>query len=180
MSLDTRTDLIFAVVQTELAKICILKADILRMQLAHEDLTAQSIETVIADLQRWYAELPEVLRIGYAGREDLNTETRRSILQIHLLYLGASMLLYRRIASKFAMPYCVRKDDDVRYETMEKLLNRHSTETVMAAHASARILKLLLDDNGVFKRCWLVMWVSRSPPLFNLLRHAQLLIVNCY
>jgi hypothetical protein len=151
-------------VQTELAKICILKANILRMQLAFRNLTILSIEAIIRDLQRWYDDLPVQLQIGYAGREDLPVETRRSILHVHLLYLGAIMLLYRRIASNFAMSYTARKDDNLHYKPMAKLLHSHGTETVLAAHSSARILKILLDDGSVFKRCWLVMWVS-SPAI---------------
>ena len=151
------------VVQTELAKICLIKADILRMHLAFKELTLLSIDPIRKDIQGWYQDMPCEMRLDYAGRADLPLETRRSILYVHLLYLGAIMLLYRRLASQLIRSLYVEKDRDILKNPMGELLNTHCNEGVLAACSSARILKIMLEDECVYKRCWIVTSVLKFP-----------------
>lgn len=83
----------------EMTKICLIKADILRMNLGFKEISVGAIGSVTHDLQQWYKELPSLVRLEAAGQDDVPVETQRSIMQVHLLYLGAIMLLYRRVAS---------------------------------------------------------------------------------
>jgi len=150
------------VVQTEMSKLCLLKADILRMHLAFRDLTTAAMDSISRDLQSWYQDLPQSMHLDMVGREDLALETKRSIFHVHLLYLGAIMLLYRRIASQYLQTYSVTKERTAWQMPIGEAVARHSSEAVLAASTSARILRLLLEDDGVFKRCWLVMSVLLS------------------
>jgi hypothetical protein len=142
-----------------MTKICLLKVYILRTNLAFKELTLLSIESIMTDLRTWYGQLPDRLHIASMEPETLVAETRRSIYHIHLLYLGAIMLLYRRIASQFVRSYGQDKERDVLWKPLERLLH-YAEEGFAAAKQSAHILALLLQEDGIFKRCWLVMLVG--------------------
>ena len=140
-----------------MTKICLLKAEILRMHLAFKDLTELAMQSILKNLRMWYKQLPDVMRMDAIGRESLALETRRSILHLHLLYLGAIMLLYRRVVSQFLRSRYTGRKRDILPMPIEGLLLDHSIEAVLAASTSSKILKLLLEDNSIFKRCWIVM-----------------------
>src|SRR3569833_2622842 len=84
-----------------MAKICLIKAEILRMHLSFRGLTAQTMTSITNDLHTWYWDLPEAMRIEATSQGGLAVATKRSILHVHLLYLGAMMLMYRTAASQF-------------------------------------------------------------------------------
>ncbi|KAM5341291.1 hypothetical protein ACJ41O_014322 [Fusarium nematophilum] len=95
-------------VQTEMTKISLLNADILRMRLTSGEITTKAMDFIDKDLQDWHDLLPSQMHLPNLCRQELPVEARRSILATHLLYLGTRMLLYRRIASQF-----------VRFSTMQ-------------------------------------------------------------
>jgi hypothetical protein len=140
-----------------MARICLLKAEILRMHLVFKDLTSPAVDTIRGDLQAWYDELPEPLRLQVTGHDDLPVETKRSILHLHMLYLGAMMLLYRRVTTQFLKSYAHGGRNSILHLHPRETFVQQSAEAVLAASTSARIVKLLLEDDGVFKHCWLVM-----------------------
>ncbi|KAI0099562.1 hypothetical protein F4776DRAFT_649935 [Hypoxylon sp. NC0597] len=147
-------------VQTEMAKISILKAQILRMHLAFKDLTLPTIQSIVQELQHWYDGMPPVMHLNSLGQEDIPIELKRSICHVHLLYLGANMLLFRRIASQFVKSSVKGFGRDVLWTPCEEMLTDQCARALSAANSSARIVKLLLDENGVFKRCWLIIFQS--------------------
>lgn len=140
-----------------MARICILKADILRMHLVFKELTVPAIDSIRRDLLVWHQELPEVMRVEASQHDGLQIETRRSILHLHLLYLGAIMLLYRRIATQFLQSYATRATPTLMQLPLRDAFAKQSADAIVAAGTSARIAKLLLEDDSVFKHCWLVM-----------------------
>lgn len=146
-----------------MARICILKANVLRMHMIFKDLTAPAVQTIMTDLQTWHRELPETMQLEAISREDLPPETRRSILHTHLLYLGSIMLLYRRIASQFLRTYMNTASVEGRPPStalqmpLNGVLAAQGIEASLAASTSARIVRLMLEDESIFKRCWLIM-----------------------
>jgi hypothetical protein len=144
-------------VQAELAKISLLKAEILRMQLAFKELSSLTIHSIMSSLHEWYSQLPAPLRVDWSGRDTLSPQVRWSIAHIQLLYLGAIMLLYRRIATQFVCSQDLGPDRSLLGEPQEDLVRRHGEDAVEAAAMSSRTLGLLHGDEGIFKRCWLVM-----------------------
>lgn len=140
-----------------MTKICILKADILRMHLTVNDLSAPAMERITRDLGDWYEELPQEMHLESSGREDLAVETKQSIMHVHLLYLGAVMLLYRRIATNFIQSRATGASAAILQPPLQGLVLAQAGEIALTANSSARILKLLLEDNSIYKRCWLVM-----------------------
>jgi len=144
-----------------MTKISVLKAGILRIYLASHDLSVLAIEPIMRDLQRWYDQLPTAMHLGSLQREDLPVESRLSIYHAHLLYLGAIMLLHRRVASQLIRSFGFGPNRSLPRQLHEKSLISNTGQGVLAAKNSARTLGLLLDENGIFKRCWLVMSASR-------------------
>ncbi|OTA67983.1 hypothetical protein K449DRAFT_419666 [Hypoxylon sp. EC38] len=145
-------------VQIEMTKISILKAHILRMHLTFKELTLPTIQSIVQELQQWYDGMPPVMHLNSLGQEDISLESKRSIYHVHLLYLGANMLLFRRIASQLVRSSVVGLAKGVLWAPCEEMLTDQSGRALSAANSSARIVKLLLDDNGVFKRCWLIIF----------------------
>ena len=140
-----------------MTKISMLKASILRVHLAFKELTVPTIESIMKDLQHWYDRLPPSMNLGTLQREDIPVEARRSIYHAHLLYLGAILLLHRRIAAQVIRSSGFDSDRILLWQPLEKALVNNTDQGVLAAKNSARTLGLLLDENGIFKRCWLVM-----------------------
>jgi hypothetical protein len=140
-----------------MAKICLLNANMFRTQLTLKHLTVSAIESILGDLQEWHRALPDAMRLSRVGGDAFPEEAKRSISHVHLLYLGAIMLLYRRIASELARYRVPEARERVLPYALEGTVAKIAGEAALAARTSARLLKLLYDDDGIFKRCWLVM-----------------------
>ncbi|KAH6659207.1 hypothetical protein BKA67DRAFT_529380 [Truncatella angustata] len=125
-----------------------------------ENLTLLSVKFILEDLQAWYGRMPPQIRLDYPGRDTFAPLTKWSIYHVHLLYLGANILLYQRMLSQHVETYYVNRDRSGLYQSMEKLFSDQGEQAILAAKGSARILSLLLRDCGVFKRCWLVIFQS--------------------
>ncbi|KAK8067302.1 hypothetical protein PG997_014049 [Apiospora hydei] len=139
------------VVQNEMAKIALLKAKVMRMHLAFKELTPRSIQSIMDDLQTWYSRLPWQMRLENLMYSEHSASIRRSGFHVHLLYLGGMMLCYRRVAAQITQPMQQPREIPFPEGEMTLLLD-HCEQAVVAAATSARILRLLLEDNGVFKR----------------------------
>ncbi|KAK8004508.1 plasma membrane SNARE protein (Sec9) [Apiospora arundinis] len=176
LEINTSTDLA-EIVQNEMAKIALLKAKVMRMHLAFKELTSRSIRSIMDDLQTWYSRLPWQMRLENLMHSEHSASIRRSGFHVHLLYLGGMMLCYRRIAAQITQPMQQARripfpEDEV------TLLLAHCEEAVVAAATSARILNLLLGDNGVFKRCWLIIFQSYTSCVILLHAVAQKQVHN--
>lgn len=101
--------------------------------------------------------MPPQIRLDYQGRNAFTPLTKWSIYHVHLLYLGANILLYRRMSSQLMESYQKGSSRGVAASSLERLYADHGQQAVLAAKGSARIVTLLLQDCGVFRRCWLVM-----------------------
>lgn len=147
------------IVQTEMAKIAVLNANILERIYAFKDVSILAVKTITNDLRQWHANLPPSMHLATIAEHGICIELRRTIYFVHLMYLGAMMLLYRRIMAATAQkrgPHMWGLD-----QRCEEI-TRYVEEGLLAATQSARILGLLLSGNGIFKRCWLCMYVTIS------------------
>jgi hypothetical protein len=59
--------------------------------------------------------------------------------------------------SHFLQSYMQGLPDKISQSPLQELVLELTSEVSLAASTSARILKLLLEDNSIFRRCWLVM-----------------------
>jgi hypothetical protein len=138
-----------------MTKISLLKAGILRNHLAVQELTTLGMDGIIRELQEWHEQLPEQMKLRSLYRTDWPDLVRWSIYHLHLLYHGAFMLVYRRIAA-----HCVRLQrtgGDFAAASAEPTLRNLIEQGVTSARDTARIVSLLLAEQGVFRRCWIVM-----------------------
>lgn len=136
-----------------MTKISLLKAGILRTHLANKQLTSYGMNGIIKELQEWHERLPDQMQLAKLGDFDIAPGIRWSIYHVHLLYLGAYMLVYRRIAAQYVREF--RDGNAISHKDPKAVsLVDHG---VTAARDSARILGLLHHDKGIFRRCWLVM-----------------------
>ncbi|KAK8017784.1 hypothetical protein PG993_014110 [Apiospora rasikravindrae] len=156
LEINMSTDLA-EIVQNEMAKIALLKAKVMRMHLAFKELTPRSIQSIMDDLQTWYSRLPWQMRLENLMHSEHSASIQRSGFHVHLLYLGGMMLCYRRVAAQITQPMQQPREIPFPEGEMALLLD-HCEQAVVAAATSARILRLLLEGNGVFKRCWLIMY----------------------
>ncbi|KAI7764353.1 hypothetical protein LZL87_013942 [Fusarium oxysporum] len=120
-------------IQTEMTKISLLNADVLRMHVSFKELPSQAIASINKDLQDWHNQLPNLYR------KDLSVEVRRTILATHLLFLGAIMLLYRRIASQFVQHSGIGHRHGILWKPIENTFLNHVDQGVTAATHSFQI-----------------------------------------
>jgi hypothetical protein len=138
-----------------MTKLSLLKAGILRNRLAVQELTTLGMDGIIRELQDWHGQLPECMQLRSLYSNNWPDLVRWSIYYLHLLYHGAFMLVYRRIAA-----HCVRlrlTGDGLTSACQEPTIISLVEQGLMSANSTARIVSLLHDDGGIFRRCWIVM-----------------------
>ncbi|GAB7353153.1 hypothetical protein MBLNU459_g3687t2 [Dothideomycetes sp. NU459] len=143
-------------VQTEMVKIAVLKQNILFVDTSFDVSSLNAFDAVSRDLRQWYADIPVAMRLGNllaVDNVEITTEVRRTIYYVHLLALGAWMLLYRRLASQ---------DVTISTKAAQDKLVEYADEAIIAAEQSARILALLQTEDGIFQRCWICVFQSYS------------------
>ncbi|KAK4202054.1 hypothetical protein QBC40DRAFT_47121 [Triangularia verruculosa] len=155
---DIYTKEIGEIVQAEMTKISLLKAGILKNRLAFQEITTGGMDGIVKELEEWHSRLPDDMRLG--NLLVFRAHVRWSIYHVHLLYLGAFMLVYRRLAAQCITLYKPGNRNllEIRNRTVIKLVK----QGVDSARDSARILRLLHDDRGIFKRCWLVIFQTHT------------------
>lgn len=163
-------------IHQEMTKVSLLKANVLRMHLSSPELSIQAIRGAEQELHDWYRQLPaEMQLIDLMEGNRLSGTARWSIFHIHLLHLGAIMLLFQRIASQYARPQQESRghEDDTTWTPPQEMLCRYVCQALTAARQSARILSLLMAEMAVFKRCWLIIFQSHTSCLMLLQSAAE-------
>ncbi|KAI0409244.1 hypothetical protein F4802DRAFT_241299 [Xylaria palmicola] len=159
------------VVQREMACIAVLQAKIIHMPIPHDDLSL-TIESVARDLDTCYAGLHQLMRIREVASQNLPPEVRRSIYLVHLLYLGADMLLFRRIACMTIRPANKQGGLLIPQQPSREQYLKQENRALLAARGSARIVQIMMDEHSVSKRCCLVNFQINTTCL--ILLHAVL------
>ena len=140
-----------------MAKISLLKSQILRKHLSYEDPTLLTVRAVMTSLHDWHSQLPREMTLRFVDDIAQPMGLKWTIFYIHLLYLGATMLLYRRIVTQHMQSLGTGEDYHVRGTSLELAMRSFVEDAVAAATRSVQILALLRDEGGIFQRCWLVM-----------------------
>ncbi|KAK0654531.1 hypothetical protein QBC41DRAFT_57716 [Cercophora samala] len=147
-------------IQTEMTKISLLKAGILKNRLAYKDITTGGMDGIIKQLEDWHGKLPNDMQLTNLGNFNVSPHARWSIYHIHLLYLGAFMLVYRRLAAQTIRS--IKAGDESLLDTNNPTVIKLVKLGVEGGRDSARILGLLYADRGIFKRCWLVIFQTHT------------------
>ncbi|KAK8087360.1 hypothetical protein PG994_002334 [Apiospora phragmitis] len=144
-------------VSRELTKLCILKANIYRMDFSIRGQITASPGSMMQDLQEWYRQLPNGLYLG-ALIEEQCKDKRVAIYYVNLMFLSATGLLYRRTAGRFLRSAgFVTRDAALGHSISSNYVFDNAREGILAAQQAARIFEfLVLEDVGIWK-CWLVI-----------------------
>ncbi|KAF9636285.1 hypothetical protein BFW01_g7180 [Lasiodiplodia theobromae] len=142
--------------RTEFTKISILKAKILATA-EQPYLHRKTIDRLRADLQSWYRTLPPEWNLSQNLTNINDPYLRMTTSFLHLLHLGAIMLLHRRVISCYLE---LRKEDPHRALEMIGEATEAVDEGITAARLSARLLALIMEEGGVTRHCWLCIFQS--------------------
>jgi hypothetical protein len=89
------------IVQMNLAKIGVIKANILYKFGLFREMTILSLESFMKELRDWYSSLHKDMVLSNITSSSMSNSLKSTILFAHLLYLGAIMLVYRCIISHY-------------------------------------------------------------------------------
>jgi hypothetical protein len=135
--------------QQSMAKITILKANILRTATSFTSLSTTTLIQMKNDLEQWLAELPKYMQLeALVKHPEITPDQRRVTFYMHLFHMSAIMLKARAVLA----------DQEAQGHTYEDLEVRTAiADGVDTAQNSARLLGLIYDEGSVVKNCWLTM-----------------------
>ena len=146
-------DLVRGVVAT----IAILKATAMRMLWTCSDVSA--LLHVIQGLQEkfgdWYEHLPDAAQLIRLGG-DAQNPLQSSIYYVHLLHLGAVMLMFRHCLAGLQFSGDRESLSSDQREIMHAALN----DGLKAAQQSARMTHLMREFSPSVRHCWAMMYVD--------------------
>lgn len=151
-------------IHTQTSKIGLIAAEIAKTLAAPELTTRENITMLTQKLEHWRMEVPLMLQIPALTSNtssDITVFQRRAILMVHIMYLGALVLLYRQLLVATAETQLT--DGAASYSNLPaEDARRYRNECATAAQQMARILKLISFDGTLTRRCWLVIYWSFS------------------
>ncbi|KAK7547897.1 hypothetical protein IWX91DRAFT_406975 [Phyllosticta citricarpa] len=165
----------YQLVQTEIARCAILGAQVLRMLWSFRYNSFSVVESMIQDLERWYAGLPETIKLSshnanHHHHHPANGLGMRIITSfLHLIYYG-NIILCRRFLTHEPSA------GSVHAEQFRELRSRYSKQAVSAALEASRIMRSFGEVLGTHDRCWLVISQAYSSCTVLLFAVAESLI----
>ncbi|KAH7060963.1 hypothetical protein BKA63DRAFT_224614 [Paraphoma chrysanthemicola] len=131
-------------------------------------------------LNQWHHTLPppmQLSRLSLADPLNMNWGTKRSLLQLHILFLGLLVEPFRNYLidiARFRLGEVALTDS----KDMESLI-RVEEQCVLAARQSARVTSLLQIDNLIRSHCWVSIYTSFTACSVLLLSASQKLLQLC-
>jgi hypothetical protein len=120
-------------------------------------------------LNEWHRSLPppiQLKRLSLADPLAMNWHTKRTLLQLHILFLGLFIEPYRNCLvdlGLFRLGRTLIEPGDL--ETLKQV----EGQCVLAARQSARVVSLLQVDNLIRSRCWVSVYVQPRRKLSDVL-----------
>ena len=111
-------------------------------------------------LNEWHRSLPPPMRLSQLSLADPLTTawyTKRSLLQLHILFLGLFIEPYRDCLldlGRFRLDTTSIVSEDL------DALRHVEGQCILAARQSARVASLLQTNNLIRSRCWVSMYVD--------------------
>jgi hypothetical protein len=145
----TGQNAVIDVLQQNMAKITILKANILRTTACFRTLSSTTLKGMREDLEQWRSSLPDYMRLeALVESPKMSPNQRRVTFYMHLFYLSAIMLKSRALLASQEAELLLPTTPEGHTAMLEG---------IQAARCSARILRLIYDEKAVVKNCWLTM-----------------------
>ncbi|KAF1848868.1 uncharacterized protein K460DRAFT_375638 [Cucurbitaria berberidis CBS 394.84] len=151
-------------IHTQTSKITLIAADIAKTLASPELATRENIAILNQKLDGWRIQVPLTLQIPALtspNPPDLTLYQRRAILMVHIMYLGALVLLYRQLLVATAESQLT---DGAAHNSNFALSDAriYRNECAVAAQQIARILALISFDGTLTKRCWIIIYWAFS------------------
>ncbi|UPX14874.1 uncharacterized protein EKO05_0005345 [Ascochyta rabiei] len=127
-------------------------------------------------LNEWHRTLPppmQLSRLSLADPFTINWSTKRSLLQLHILFLGLFTEPYRNHLLDLALSRLDNAPIDP--EHADALLHVEE-QCVLAARQSARVASILQTDNLIRSHCWVSVYTSYTGCAILLLSASQRLL----
>ena len=103
----------------------------------------------------------QLSQLSLADPLAMDWHSRRSLLQLHVLFLGLLIEPYRKGLVNIGKYRLNNNVDPTALEDLEALKNLEE-QCVLAARQSARVVSLLQTDNSIRSRCWVSVYVNSS------------------
>ena len=153
------------IVMAQIANIAVIAAKAMRVLTACDTPATliSAVETLFADMERWYRELPAVAKSTELSNSPWD-ETKVCLGYVHLGHLGGITLILRRTLSIYKPT--LGRHKQVIYPAERAKISAVLNDGIIAAKQSSRILYLFLGEQASIRHCWAVMYASRlSVPL---------------
>jgi hypothetical protein len=144
----------YDMVRDAVAAIADLNAKVMRTLCVCSDVAdlLVSIQGLQGQLQDWYGRLPHEARLVQLG-SDTHFPLKTSVYSLHLLHLGALMLIFRHVLAG------LRPLGDRETLSLEQkgLMNGALSDGLIAAQQSARVVDIIGQASKSPPHCWLTM-----------------------
>lgn len=150
-------------VHTQFCRLALIAAEISRRLASPELATGDKIANLAEKLEEWRRELPNNLRYSeLMGQDasDLSKYQKRAGLQIHMMYLGARILLYRQPLVSEAETHLLPENRNLAFPVVDT--STYIKECAQAGQQMASILRTMRFDGTLCKRCWLLIYWAFS------------------
>jgi hypothetical protein len=147
-------DMVHGVVTT----IAILKATAMRMLWACSDVPGllHSIQDLQEQLGAWYGDLPDAAQLVQLGG-DAQIALKSSIYYVHLLHMGAVMLIFRHCLAGLQLS----RDRETLSAEQRLVMNAALNDGLQAAQHSAQMTYLTQQISRSMRHGWTMMCVVR-------------------
>jgi len=121
---------------------------------------AEQAQLRFRSLDEWYRKLPpsmQLRQLNFVNPLANTSHTKRSLLQLHTLFLGLFIEPYRS---------CLIDIGNIRLGNLSvgledmRSMKRIEEQCILAARQSARVASLLQIDNLIRSHCWVVVYTS--------------------
>lgn len=136
------------------AAIASLKAKVMRTLCVCSDVASLlvSIQGLQWELRDWYGRLPREAHLVQLGSDD-HLPLKTSVYSLHLLHLGAVMLIFRHCLAGLHHP----GDREALSVQQKCLMNRTLSDGLLAAQQSARMVDIIGRASQSTQHCWITM-----------------------
>ncbi|KAF2871482.1 hypothetical protein BDV95DRAFT_628681 [Massariosphaeria phaeospora] len=150
-------------IHIQTSKIGLLAAEIANILASPELSTRENVNMLAEKLEAWRNGVPAILQIPTlipTPPPELSVYQKRAILMLHIMYLGALILLYRQTLVATAEKQLTEGETyDLDLSSTEDA-KRYRDECGVAAQSISRLLSLIKFDGTLTKRCWLIIYWS--------------------
>jgi hypothetical protein len=146
-------------IHTQSSKINLIAAEVAKTLASPKLTTKGNITLLTQKLEQWRQEVPYALQIPTllsSEAQDMTVYQRRAIFMVHIMYLGALILLYRQLLVAAAEAQLTDGTACALNNISADEVKMYRQECTIAAQNIARMLGLISFDGTLTTRCWIM------------------------